>query len=213
MHHLIWIKRENLSGVTVAEQLAAVGLADHADGAQTVPCEGPDGGGTLFGWNALKGRLHYHAAQQTWLSAVADGERPAGRYHVGIWNDSPPTEADLRRPYRYGGRSVELGNGETWLVPTPEELPHVAKLADDGSWRFVVQRNFHDYYLRAMQWVERLAVPEGVSVFYGEMLAVAVEALTLNYRLPPELISHLELFDQVKAAECFRSALGLAERD
>lgn len=210
--HLIYVPRSRHpeNDARTEAILAAVGLADHAP-AETLPVaggEGPDGeGGTLFGRWGTDGRLHYRAREQTWIPAVKSGDRPAGRYWVGVWNDSPPTESDLRRPYRYGGKEVSIA-GQRWLVPLPKQLPADAKLADDGSWRFVLQRRFHDYVLRCEDWVDRCA-GDGSRVSLADMIVLSVEALGLNYRLPPELVSHLGLFTQESAALTFGTACGL----
>jgi len=210
MHHLIYIPREHIHGVATEEQLAAVGLEDHAASAETRPCPtGPDGsGGTLYGWLRPGNPFHFNAAEQTWFPAAAAGALAKGRYWVGIYNASPPCETDLRRPYRFGGRVVRLA-GQDWLIPTPTELPHDAKLADDGTWRFVIQRRFHDYFLRTQELVDQTASEAGLALTLLDMLQLSLEALGLNYRLPPELASHLSLFDQVTAAKTFSTALGL----
>lgn len=197
--------------------LGAVGLADHAP-ADDLPLAGgigPDGeGGTLFGWQAPgRSRLHYKASEQTWIPAAPKGDLLAGRYWVGVWNDSPPTEGDLRRPYRYGGKEFPLA-GQSWLLPYPKELPHDLRFADDGTWKFVVQRRYHDYYVRCLGWIEQAGSESGCRFTVEDAIWVAVEALSINYRLTPELISHMRLLDDAAGSQqlvgkMFAAALGL----
>jgi hypothetical protein len=215
-HHFIYVGSELLRGIAKTEdQLASVGLADHAIGGlpYTVPTDGPDGrSGTLYAWlKTGTSQKHFDPQRQTWFPAAQNGELPQGRYWVGVWKDAPPTEMDLRRPYRYGGKSVELA-GQHWLVPVPHELPHDARLADDGSWRYVIQRQYHDYYLRVLDYRSD-AAEGGARLTLLNMLTLSLEALSLNYRLPPELASHLRLFDQNSAARAFAAALDLDLRE
>lgn len=194
MHHLIFIPQEHLSGTTTADQLAAVGLADHAAGALSVSCVGPTGsGGMLFGW--VPNKLHCDEGEQDWFPAVVDGDRPAGRYHVGTWKASPVTEADVRRPGTLWGDDVTLGNGESWHVASPAALPHDMMLADDGSIRMEPKRRYQDVCLEAYRWRRRLNADERTRVDYADLWRFALQCLGLNYRLPPELASHLRLID------------------
>jgi hypothetical protein len=212
LHHLIYVSADTVRGIgKTADQLEAVGLADHAVAGlpDTIECDGPDGKfGTLYGWRKHGlGRLHFDPAAQTWIPAAAQGDLPPARYWVGLWNESPPTEQDVKRAYQFGGKRVELGDGARWVIPLPHELPHEVRLRDDGSWQFVIQRRFHDYHLRCAEYVERIEADRG-GVTMAEMLRHAVEALIINYRLTPEVINHLNLFSHPEAGA--QKVVGLA---
>ena len=208
MHHLIFIPRDHVSGLTPAEQLAAVGLADHAADALTVPCEGPDGSGTLYGWRKHgAGKLHYNADEQTWIPAAQNGELPAKRYWVGVWNESPPTEGDLRRPGVLYGDDVELGDGSKWHVPAPHFLPHDLMLQADGTLKHEPKQRYQDVCLEATRWRARLFGQERVVVAYEELWAFALRCLSLNYRIPAEAASHLRLIDTENVKSVLHTAL------
>lgn len=216
---LIYVPREHHPESSLTEAiLAAVGLADLAP-AETANIGGglgPDGkGGTLIGWTK-PGRIRFHIdpAEQTWFPAVKSGDLPPGRYWVGVWNDSPPTAADLLRPYPYRGKLVELA-GQNWTVPLPKNLPTDAILADDGTWRFELQRRFHAYGIEVDQWLERRENGTLADATFTEVFGFALRALSLNYRLTPELASRMVLFGgeegaQVAVCNVLFAALGVA---
>lgn len=195
--HLIFIDSEHLVGLTTAEQLAAVGLADHVHGARTVQCNGPGGkGGTLYGWDlSATGRMHVKADEQTWLPAAKSEDLAARRYWVGVWNDSPPTEKDLRRPGTLHGADVELGDGKPWMIPAPDFLPHDMMLADDGSIVMEPKRRYQDVCIEAKRIRHLIRSSETVTIDYARLWSFCLQCLSLNYRLPPELASHLRLID------------------
>lgn len=211
MHHLVWIPRANLQSPTTAGRLSAVGLSDHAEGADTIQSEGPAGSGQLFAWrkNSLQ-PMHYNASEQTWIPAVKDGDRPEARYWVGVVNASPPTEEDLRRPGLLHGKSIELANGSKWTIPVPHALPHDLVLQSDGSLRHEPKERYQRISFEADRWRERLgAVPVGdeMRVSYEELYAFCVLCLSLNYRMPPELASHLRLIDTENVKHVIFAAL------
>ncbi|MCP4788442.1 MAG: hypothetical protein GY903_30955 [Fuerstiella sp.] len=43
-----------------------------------------------------------------------------GSHSVGIWNDAPTTEVDLRPPDHGQGEWIELGKAEKWILTTPD---------------------------------------------------------------------------------------------
>lgn len=196
MHHLIWIPRSNLQTLTTAGRLSAVGLADHADGADTIQSEGPNGSGQLFAWrkNSLQ-PMHYKAAEQTWIPAAKDGDRPEARYWVGVTNASLPTAEDLERPGCLHGKKIELGNGEEWRIPVPHALPHNLVLQSDGSVREEPQQRYQAISLEADDWRDKLDGVAQLVIPYDDLYRFCIRCLSLNYRMPPELATHLRLID------------------
>lgn len=194
-----------------AEQLAAAGLAHLATGFDPLQCDGPDGqSGVCLAWRTpQQTRMGYRPDEQTWLPAVPDGDLPAKRYYVGLWNDSPPTPKDLQRPYAAPGRWLRLGDGNQWLIPESAELPADRILADDGSWKFEVQREFHDFHLECQRWADVVAeADKETTIPWEELDAFNRRALQINYRIVPELVSHLRLFNSANMAQPLFAAIG-----
>lgn len=180
------------------EHLVRVGLETLTLRAQFLDViDGPgDRGGMLVGWLGGRTRsIGYHPDRQTWRPAVANGELAAGRYWVGFWNDSPPRPDDLARDYPYPGTHVRFGDGRSWLLPRACQLPNDMIRADDGSWRFEVQRRFHRFWMDSISWHARLmAMQEGDTVSLAEMAEFVEQALLINYRMTPEVVNYLRLF-------------------
>lgn len=207
MHHFIYIPQQHIRGFTVEERLSAVGLADHVDGADSIHSTGPEGAGQLFAWrkNSLQ-PMHYNAAEQTWVPAAKHGELPESRYWVGVINNSPPSEEDLRRPGVLHGDFVELNDGKPWMVPAPFFLPHDLMLQADGTLKSEPKKRYQDVSFDAAQWRFRLSGgPQKVELV--EMFRFVLKCLNLNYRLPAELASHLRLLDESNIKAVVKAAL------
>jgi hypothetical protein len=186
--------------------LIDVGAADLVTDALCLDLpEGPGGRpGVLVAWPRPGDTSHRYAPdEQTWIPAVPRDGLPAARYHVGLWTASPPTPAELKRPYGFKGSEHDLG-GQTWLVPHEPKLPHDFGLSDDGSWKFERQRRFHDFGLAVDALRDRLrAAPDKLDVRLVEIADLLLAALRLNYRLLPELVPALRLFDTENVEDPF----------
>ena len=206
-HHFIWIPQQHVRGFKVEERLSAVGLADHADGADSIHCAGPAGTGQLFAWrkNSLQ-PMHYNANEQTWVAAAKNGDRPEGRYWVGVFKDSPPTPQDVQRPGQLHGLGIELGDGAKWRIPVPHALPHDLILQSDGSMKHEPKERYQSISIEADEWRGRLKADQ-LPVDYEELYAFCVRCLSLNYRMPPELPSLLRLIDTANVKHVIFAAL------
>lgn len=196
MHFLLYIPDVQTSDPAHLER---VGLGDLVQGATFLnEGEGPDGrGGMVIAWGSggrPPQRHYFSAAEQTWVNAVAwDGLDPY-RYWVGVWNDAPPTPGDLRRPYQERGVPFAMGDGNEWNLPKFRELPRDIILADDGTPRFEVQRRYHTLWHESLTWYSRFAAAGDDFTFkWSEGFAFVCRAMAINYRIVPELVSHLRL--------------------
>lgn len=202
MHYQLFVPAEVGSPLGTPQQaLEKIGLSDlipNHEGIGNRPgpksIDGQEQHGTLIAWRrpGKNERMHYNANEQTWIPALKNGEAEAGRYWVGFWNDSPPTPEDLLRPYSHRGETVELGDGNHWRFPVIQSLPHTAIASDDGTWRFQLQRQYHDLSLEAQQMAKREL--EGAGHQYSTVANFVMRGLSQNYRILPEVVSHLELF-------------------
>lgn len=191
MHFLIFIP-----GASGAD-LADVGLSGLVEGVFRRPnAPGPNNDrGIQFGWSCNGGvspTFYKSGDDVTWLPAQPCGDLAAGRYHVGIWNHSPPTPGDLRRPVFHGGRDVALGDGQTWQVPNCSQLPH-AYVLEDGEILRKPKRGYELIVAQAKVWELRFREPDATFPV-AEVFDYAVEALGLNHRMTREVASHLQLF-------------------
>jgi len=200
-----------LVDVGLADLVAGANFCDSAHG-PIPPGGGVPGPGVVVAWpRPGAAQLGYRPEAQTWLPAVKCGDLAAGRYWVGFWNDSPPTPADLQRPYRQAGIRVALGDGNEWLLPMAKELDHNMVLADDGTWKFEIQRRFHDFYLEHLRWFQffgTMTQSEGAS--FAEAAEFILMALRINYRLTGEVASQLRLFTKENVLSAMFAVLGTA---
>lgn len=191
MHFLIFIPGQNGGA-----DLAHVGLSSLEEGAfRRDNAPGPNNDrGMQIGWasGGVSPTFYKDGDDVTWLPAQPFCDLPAGRYFVGIWNHSPPTPDDLRRPQFHGGRNVALGDGQTWQVPNCCDLPH-AYVLEDGYLRLKPKRGLESVVARAIAWDIRFREP-GATLPTVEVFEYAIEALSLNHRMTREVASHLQLF-------------------
>lgn len=159
-------------------------------------------GGVLVAWRRPGDvRCHVAEAAQDWLPQIAAGEP---RYWVGTWRDSPPAPEDLRRADGLlDSHRVELGDGCEWEVPAAARLPRTLRLGPEGL-RFELFDRYRSY------WDSSCRFREQVEAFYrGEAAKLVIDAdwwdylvgaLRLNYRILPEIVSHLGL---LTTSTCF----------
>ena len=187
-------------------RLEQVGLVNLSQNASQQPIKiGPTvdgialGPGDLFTWSVKS--ASYFGANADWIPAApakdAEGnDLAAGRYWIGIHKNSKPTPTELKRVDNFPGPKVVLGDGNEWMIAAGGRLPHVYKLNSQGEYESKVREEFQDYFEKTTEWYHRLLLidpsQETVSVTVG-WCQCCIEAIGMNYRMPAELASYLEL--------------------
>lgn len=204
MHYQIY-----LPGKTACNRndLIDVGLADHVDGCDRVTRqEGPDGkGGSYCAW--LKSgakRIGFFPDEQTWIPAVPSGDLAGGRYWVGFWNDSPIKPEDLVRDNPFDGYFVTLDDKNEWAIPAAVLIPQSIRLNEQGEVIRIVKdefRNFWDRSIRAYKFIIEVRADADTINVDADWWDYLVLSLKLNYRITPEVVSHLQLFSDTTAIE------------
>ncbi len=202
MRHMIFIPKaeSKLEGHAL---LSSVGLEDHAKGFDCLSIQGPGNvSGWIFGWlDPSQPRLTFEPEKQTWIPSIVEGERASGAYWVGIWNESKPTETDLRRPEFRKGVWITMADGTKWQFPSPSTLERFPEIKD-GKLTWVVDEQFSWFVAevdkrRAMLTVDPQTPGKAfVSWDLEQDFAFIVRALRLNYRLTPEVVVHLRLISE-----------------
>ena len=185
-----------------SDLLKSVGL-DHLSKAIDVKqSEGPDGErGRLFWWPDSKtaGQFLYKPGTQTWIPSAKDGDRESGAYWIGFFNDSPPTEEDLRKPDHRPGTFVKLGDGGRWLISTPKTIDRYPLLNSDGTITWVVDEEFNwltsTLQKRLSEVVE--SIGDDGKMYHTFVInddwQFMVRVLQINYRITPEIVARLKL--------------------
>lgn len=194
--------------------LIEVGLADFVAGGEYMDCRGPeDQPGTLVAWRRPgQAQMGYQPEKQSWLPAAPrPGEGlEGGRYWIGFWNELPPTPRDLARPYPQSGVRVALGDENEWLLPSAKELDADLVLADDGSWRFEVQRRFHAFNLEYLKWMHFFGTAEPDDEFlFADGAEFILQALRINFRMTPEVASVRRLFTKEIILRAMLAVMGI----
>lgn len=165
---------------------------------------GPDGGGGLL---LAIGGAHTPAvkvdlANQTWVKAAC------GEYWIGTENGKTPGPFDLAKREIVGGHFVTLADGNDWLIPCARsdvrqiDLPQSLRLGPNGEWvsetlpEFLefcdrVERSYESFF-EVMQAQREYRSAENV-IPDSELIALAVDGLSVNYHLSAQEISVLGL--------------------
>jgi len=216
MRFLIYIPGQNSEG-TPKELFETVGLGDIAGGIDVKPSEGPDGErGRLCGWlSSTQNQLIYKPESQVWIPSAKAGDRDSGAYWVGIWNDSAPTEEDLRKPNCRRGSFIKLGNGERWSVVVPESIDRFPLLNADGTLTWVADESFNWLVTSidkrradALATVDEDGLVD-IKFNFVDDWQFLVSVLQINYRITPEVVSHMRLFSQQAIKELISALMGM----
>ena len=190
-------------GISAQEAMESVGLGELAHGVDVLPSDGPDGGGVMIGWlDSTNADARYLPDEQTWVPASTQWGGELGRYWVGLWNDSPPTENELRRPDHRRGAQIKLGNGEHWSVATPNTIQHFPHFDAEGKLAQVPDAQFNwlttdlDKF-KASRITQNEDDPTSVFVSFDfeEDFDFICRLLQVNYRVTPEVIAQMKLLD------------------
>lgn len=156
---------------------------------------GPDGGsGMHVSWD---GSMYVQDACR-WVPAAADPEHELamGRYLLGVPVAKPCTPRELAWWKEVKGPAVRLGDENEWVIPSAGRLPQALKRdPETGNMVSSVKAIFEPFYSEACDWYVRLLDADNSVEAPADYWRYALLALRFNYRMPPELMSELELID------------------
>lgn len=203
-----------------ASALAHVGLAHMIPDAAEIEADpGPDGKrGVVLSWPTNEvPPLGYIPEQQEWIPAMSTDSLPSHRYWVGFIKDHPPRPHELAWNRRFEGSYIGLGDGNNWLIPAAGLLPQSMQMGSDHRPVWSVREEFKDYFDESAKWFPQLIsiamnAEAGVRIdFDVSVFDYLARGLGLNYRLTPEVVSHLKLLGTDNLITCLRASLdGLA---
>ncbi|QDV50855.1 hypothetical protein [Gimesia fumaroli] len=161
---------------------------------------GPGGKpGQIISWTG--DGLAYLPEQQDWIPAIPDPARnlPAERYWIGTNKGQKPTPLDLMRlpKITFDGFPLQLGDGNTWVLPNALRMPHYMGLNERGELdRFPVAscKPLYDRTLWALEHAEAV-FREEKELDEKAAFNYVVEMLAVNYRICPQIVSLLQLFN------------------
>lgn len=194
MHFQLWFPGQARDS---AGLLRANGLADFVEGAkesvdklnpQTLP-------GLWITWSGESG-------------AAPDRQRviDCGNYSIVFWTDSPCAPEELQRRSVFVSYSLDLSDGNAWLIPKASELPADFRLVDK-AWAKVRKPQFNQFWAESETWYRRLIKDDldaqticaaenlTVEALQGQYADFCTVALRQNYRVTREIVSELGLLD------------------
>tara|TARA_B100000029_G_scaffold513941_1_gene615023 strand:+ start:1546 stop:2250 length:705 start_codon:yes stop_codon:yes gene_type:complete len=159
---------------------------------------GPNGGrGFLYVDSAAAhkiAQITYDPKVQTWRKF------PGKDIWVGYFNDNPPTPSELIRKDVIDGYNVNLGDGNSWKIPTcryfgetgyTPALPQVMDIDEDGNWTVgnivAKHKKLWDVSCQWFDLVASFGLDEGegaeVDMSVADVADACVVALGTNYRV------------------------------
>lgn len=167
-----------------------------ADLAGTGPGDQP---GQIVSWSGEC--LAYLPEKQDWIPALPDPERglPAERYWIGKSKGSTPGPLNLARAdsATFDGIPIELGDGNIWVLPNAFRLPHYLGYNEAGEYDRFPVKECMPIYKRTLWALEHAqAVFRKETDFdHKQTFKYVSEMLAVNYRICPQLVSMLQLFN------------------
>ena len=224
MHYCLYLPERRGASDDHLEAVGATSLKGTGASYADVLENGPDGGwGLHVSWDSRQIGLDERWA---WSPAPPVAGLPKGRFWIGIHPEDPVTPSDLKRPEQYVSHDVQLGDSNTWAIPVAQRLPHTNGL-DPETGKFVRQhspqyRSFCDRSMRVavdmlsafggLEMIEKLGgTDEQVDIGFplDEAWSYCCEALSMNYRITPEVVNVLKLFDDESLADCMKATVDL----
>lgn len=202
--------------------LTDVGLATLGPGwsFSDVLANGPDGGHGVFAKLRDEPR-GVNLESQEWKAE--QGQDPP-RYWIGWEKGRKPGPGDLARKKQHPGTLVRLSDGNEWLIPVAQQLPHVNGIKPGGGFKRKLKREYQAFWDQAneqhQQFLSGFIANGGQSWTWNhaEVWPFSCAALAQNYLLTPEIIDALELieddnhFDIVNACTEVRESAMALER-
>lgn len=199
----------NLDGALTPELLTQLGLDQVIEPTGHAMTRGPgpgDAAGLLIavspGPAGKQARCRYRPEEQEWRS-IGD---PATHW-LGWQKDEPPTSVDLARVTHYLGHPVKLADDAEYLVPLV--VPHGRKTMRrnrDGTWLCPMPRNTR-LTADCMRYYESLWFGGTDRPTQSELADLACRGLAVHYRLGPNEIEMLGMFDWPAVERCLGAML------
>lgn len=173
------------------------------DGPKFADLPGPGPGdlpGQIVSWGSSES-LAYLPDKQDWTPALPDPKKElaAGRYWIGRPKGQLPGPYDLaRKPEAtFEGIETKLGDGCKWVMPNALRFPHYLGFDQDGNYdRFPARecQPLYDRTLWALNHAQQVMRKE-TEFDHQRTFEYVIEMLAVNYRICPQLVSMLQLFN------------------
>ena len=162
---------------------------------------GPAGGKCILFWaEGPADKLVFKPELQVW------NKSNNGKFQIGYYTDSPPTEKELARKDQIDGHFVENEDGQKWRIPMARifpagtRLPETLLLGPDNKVYTKPIAKYAEFSRRAeVLWEDfkkQLGWVEGEQELdYSDEMLLVIEALSFNYHVGVDEINAMELLN------------------
>jgi len=199
--YLLFAENE-IHGNSLAEKYGLQALGGPADSAMAwVQTESsPTGKRGLLGFWSQLNSVHdrrFDPGSQTWR------QLPGSPLWLGTEDHDPLCPEDIQRTKIYRSNPVTLEDGQEWLIPVANALPHYWGIDDEGQFSRRPKGDFAEFCGKA----ETLFKVFNRQQADGEPWTLETDwdylnyALQLNYKLTPQIVTALQLIGDDSAAD------------
>jgi hypothetical protein len=170
--------------------------------------------GVLFSWISPHGAsspLEFSLAKQLWHKAPPDPTRKlaAGRYWFGTDCAHSPMPNDMLRA-QMPSRMITLGDGNQWGIPIAKQLPHSWGVDPaTGQFARTPADPYGDFCKAAEGVYGSFRSASGLQVTIGDAWDYVCQALAVNYRITPEIVSFLGLINDSNFLQVIEATIDL----
>ena len=214
------------------EHLANVGLAEL--GTDRLPefadcLAGPDGQqGLLAFWHVGGQSPPVNTLLYNWRPAPRDKRTglAAKRFYLGILAGEQILPQDIQRDVLRSGYWVQAADKQRWQIPAAEQLPHQHGLDEEGEFVRLPAAAFRTFWEQSRQYAVQFfkacdqlellqatlrQAPEETEIEFtiAQTWDFCCQALSINYRLAPSLVSLLGLIDDDTMSAIVKAAIDL----
>ncbi len=226
MIYQIYFKGRVASGPETLERYGLSGLIKYGGHIWADTMKGPEGNGIgkIMSFNNSKADVPM-AYSDTWDWTPYVGESGDIDFYIGVNPKDTPGHDDLIVDGHTPGKPVTFANGKAYVVPVAESLPSRHRLVG-GKWIRAVSSKYEEFYLLAQEiWGSIVAGLDEANILdmpddvRPKTMPVTVdiannfvcEALSINYKLCPEVIDALGIIDDESVASTVIAVLEIED--
>ncbi len=176
---------------------------------------GPDGHrGTLLYWHdGSVDSFGYFPDSQEWDKCAKGKTYEQGAFWIGYTIGRPVEPHDLLKREYHDGTAVTLNDGNEWLIPSAGMLPKVWGIDQEtGTPCAKYDERFREFCEESEKYAESICSmsEDGSATVSADWWQYCLTALSINYRIIPDVASKLGLFT---TCNLFDVAMATCDRD
>lgn len=204
MHYELFIPGQHDDAESAMQ---SVGFDGYAEGAESSIVELGTERGYWIAWRCGGRGPRFNDKPDLWEPAIAFDGRPPTRYRIAIKADALPQPHELAKSGMFPGQRITLGDGRSWQMPSVPRFDRTF-LIQDGDFKASIDPAVAWVHAEARRWHE-LAQQADTRHDAVDAVRTVYRVLCLNYRLTPELVNALGLFNSSNVQDCLLAMIGV----